>query len=130
MPKGGARFPKGKIPPQLRKHLFQKGHGAFPGQGQPSYYQQLCNALTKYKLEKDFDLVDWIVCSSKKKPQFALAVLNKLIANKVQIGLGPEDVETVVNKIVGVITKHITDPKKLEAIAADIEALKLNEGNS
>ena len=72
--------------------------------------------------------VDEAIKQSKKgKPILMKALLDKLIANKIQIGVGPDDIQDVVNSVVDIIAKHVTNNKVREAIAMELEALDFDD---
>lgn len=118
-----------EIRKRLAPYQFKKGQignpkGSLPG-WRPAHIQ-LREALQEQK-RLGYDFVGDAVRQAKRNPVMMKALLDKLIANKIQIGLGPDDLTDILNSVVEIITKHVKDHKIREAIAVELEALEFDE---
>jgi hypothetical protein len=94
--------------------------------GTLNFSTQFKRAVRKFELDQGKSFMEFVLEACKYEPSVLVSCLNKMLPNKVQIGLGPDDVNDVVKEIVQVICKHVHDPETLDAIARDIKKLDLS----
>lgn len=80
-------------------------------------------AIRQVKVERNIDLLKHFVEQAIDNPQVLIACMNKLLPNKHQVSIGPEELERVVEKIVFICVKHVKDPVAMRDIQLDIENL-------
>lgn len=78
-------------------------------------------ALEKLKTERRIDLFEVFVQQACVNPVVMNAAMNKLLPNKTEISFGDEEIRTVQEKFLKVVTEHVKDPVLLEKIASGIE---------
>ena len=120
---------KEEIKKRLAPYQFKKGQSGNPKGAEKGWkpaHIQLREALQAQK-RLGYDFVGDAVAKAKKNPVMMKALLDKLIANKIQIGIGPDDLTDIMNQVVGVIEKHVSSLKVREAIANDLEQIEFDE---
>ena len=125
-------------PSAERKEELKKRLGPYqwkPGQsgnpkGAPKGWKpahvQLREALERARFQGK-DVIQRFVDGACKNPVLLKALMDKLVANKIQIGIGPDDLTDIMGQVVNVIEKHVTSLKVREAIATDLEAIEFDE---
>lgn len=113
----------------FKKHIIKPGEVRNPKGGPKGWkpaHIQLREAIQD-QIRLGRDPIRVFVEKAQTNPMLMKALLDKMVANKIQIGLGPDDLTDIINSVVGIIGKHVKDHAIREAIAKDLEELEFDE---
>ena len=136
---GGVTLPDGtwvcaKTGKVYDRYAWRPGKSANPG-GRPKDggpqrlrpWSRFLAALEALERDKKVDLFEHFVHRARKDDPTLRAVMDKLLPNRTQINIGPEDINGVMESVADILTEEIKDPELLGKIIGRLEKLELQE---
>lgn len=92
---------------------------------QASPRQLFMEALARHSKTKQMDLFSHFVAEAYRNPTVLIAAMNKLLPNKAQIVIAPEDMHALVSQVAVIVTKYVKDPDVLRNLLTELESIRL-----
>lgn len=92
-----------------------------------SFGARLREALNRWERHHNVDFFEEVIARARTSDSLAASLLQKFVPNKTQLSVGPEDLNSLLVAMTGLIGQHVKDPAALQAIAAGLKKLAQEE---
>lgn len=84
-------------------------------------------ALAEYQRENNINMFSRFLDLAQRNPTVMVALMNKLLPNKTQAVIAPEDIRYLLEKVSDVIARHVKDEPTLQLIIKDLQEISVPE---
>ena len=112
--------------PHLAPYQWKKGQSGNPAGRKPgsrNFKNRLWELLDQMQTKTGFTLEAFVMDAVRDNPGLLSVIVSKMLPNMTEDAIRPEDVQSLIDSVVGILTKHVKDKTILKRILADLEEL-------